>query len=243
VNLGQPNAGQIIYDSGRMSVLKALKETSTSELALIDLSEGDGWWATRLFALCAGGARQGGPETLIFLSGKDTSRYEGCASTRQLRDGFLAARKDFRRAQIGAERITQKILLLTPTPAGQAPPTPPTADPEVQELLSEAFPMQSDEVDPQVFERALLKLLGPIEQAETPLTRITPDELQRLFASILSTARIDRAAEPAQQLNALLSSEGRYVAITDHGIFEGVRERLSLVQNVTNEIVKVMGSG
>src|SRR5919198_3316780 len=42
VNLGNPNPGTTVMDSGRASVLNALQETAASRIAVVDLSEAGG---------------------------------------------------------------------------------------------------------------------------------------------------------------------------------------------------------
>ena len=120
-----------MVDSGRASVLSALQATAASRVAVVDLSEAGGWWPTRLFALCAGAARQGGPGTITFVSGRDRHDFVGYASSAALRDAFLAARDDYRAAYKRAARISAKLSLVPPTPVGGLPPPMPSTDPEL----------------------------------------------------------------------------------------------------------------
>ena len=246
VNLGNPIAGTTVVDSGRASVLSALQATAASRVAVVDLSEAGGWWPTRLFALCAGAARQGGPGTITFVSGRDRHDFVGYASSAALRDAFLAARDDYRAAYKRAARISAKLSLVPPTPVGDLPPPMPSTDPEltdvqIQDLVQEAFPVQSDQIDSHVFERALLKFLAPLEVPPSPPPEgITADELHRLFASVMFRDRVDRSLPPHAQVEELLRAEGPYVAVTEDQAFRGLRERTSLLQDVIHEVINAL---
>jgi hypothetical protein len=245
VNLGNVLPGTIVTDSGRASVLSALQATAASRVAVVDLSEAGGWWPTRLFALCAGAAHQGGPDTIAFVSGRDRHNFVGYASSAALRDAFLATRDDYRAAHKQAVRISSKLSLVPPTDVGEPPPVMPATDPEltgaqIQDLVREAFPVESDQIDSHVFERALLKYLAPLETPPPPPESITADELHRQFASVVFRDRVDRSLSPHAQVEELLRAEGPWVAVTEDQAFRGLRERMSLLQDVLHEVINAL---
>jgi hypothetical protein len=240
VNLGAPLPGVTLMDSGRIPVLASLLAMTTSELAVIDLDEEGGWWPTRLFALSAGATRQGMPHTIAFVSGRDVHRFEGYVSSSKLREAFLSARADFRHVFIRAERITRKLQLVEPTGVNLPPPLLEDAEllgPDLQDLIAEVFPIGTDEVDPQVFERVLLKLLAPLE-TNPPQVPISPNELNRLFAYVLWKGQVDRTSSSAVQLEEVLMSGGPYVAISERDAFKGLKERSSILQEIVRDVVR-----
>ena len=180
------------------------------------------------------------------MSGRDRHDFVGYASSAALRDAFLAARDDYRAAYKRAARISAKLSLVPPTPVGGLPPPMPSTDPEltdlqIQDLVQEAFPVQSDQIDSHVFERALLKFLAPLEVPPSPPPEgITADELHRLFASVMFRDRVDRSLPPHAQVEEILRTEGPYVAVTEDQAFRGLRERTSLLQDVIHEVINAL---
>jgi len=62
--------GQPVTDSSNMQILETLRSATASELAIIDLEDGQAWSETRLLVLIAGAVRLKKPDKIVFL-GKD----------------------------------------------------------------------------------------------------------------------------------------------------------------------------
>jgi hypothetical protein len=59
--------GQLLDDSGTVQILETLRAAVRHQVAVVDLDDGTAWWETRLLVLCAGAARQGRPNAIVFL--------------------------------------------------------------------------------------------------------------------------------------------------------------------------------
>src|SRR5262249_56415436 len=66
-NLGG-TPGVSVADTGGATILQTLKPVLGSDVAVLELGEGQEWWQTRLLLLTAGAARLGYPRVLVFTA-------------------------------------------------------------------------------------------------------------------------------------------------------------------------------
>lgn len=67
-NLGTVTPGMSVADGGGADILQTLQSVLGSDVAVVELGEGQDWWQTRLLLLTAGATRLGRPHVLVFTA-------------------------------------------------------------------------------------------------------------------------------------------------------------------------------
>jgi hypothetical protein len=91
--------GQPVTDSSTTQIIDTLRRATASEIAIIDLEDGQAWWETRLLVLLAGAVRLKKPDKIVFLGtdAKVEHRFEGWAYTADLLPCLVSAHPQYRR--------------------------------------------------------------------------------------------------------------------------------------------------
>jgi hypothetical protein len=233
-NIGLP--GMPVTDSGTENIVEALRGAATSDVIVVDLEDGDAWWETRLLVLIAGAVRIGSPDAVVFVAADGGVRgsFQGWAAPRDLLPPLLRAdrryRESYHRAKAWAGRWELAEPPVTPQAAGSRarPPAPPP--PKLPAAISAPHPFIALEDGlPSAFgfERLLQSELGThVEVHEKPRT-IGIFRLEELFRPVLRTSSIDEDWPAAKKVDAILTTEDSYIAVTQAGRY------LRLIPRVT----------
>jgi hypothetical protein len=233
--------GQPISDSDTSSILDSLRQSSSSDVIIIDLGSGGEWWETRLLVLLAGAVRLRHPEIVVFVAtdGGVARAFQGWAGPDDLFPLLLAADPRYARSYWTAIAAASQWALDPPLPLSLPATLPPppvpfqgfAADHSWMRHLSGTFPAQRNDL---AAEQALAADLGATVEIPTRPAGITIDRLTMLFRPVLRKFAIDETDPGEKQLKEFLESSEPYVATT-HG-----REYQRLVSRATglNAIVR-----
>ena len=247
VSLGQP--GVPINDSSAVAVHQTVNQAEDNHIVRLDLGNGESWWMTRLFALCAGAAWNTAPHVLLFVGvdrGIQPAFLGWVRPPEALR--LLRSHREFLRvAQDRAQEIARWVT--SPGTTGLPPPVPErlsaplTTDPLLTPL---AVPAQDYLLNPQ-FQglgeetalRVLLDLLGRYEQVQVPLggERVTVGRLHDLFGNVLHDQVIDTSWSKERRVEEFLGTTEDYVAITSNRVFERVVHRRVLENALVRQLL------
>lgn len=207
--------GANIADSGGTAVLDALSPSAGSDVAIVDLGDGDQWWRTRLLLLCAGAHRLGTPQVIVFtatIAGR-RGQFVGWGFPREilrqlLLDPELA--RAHRRASASAARVA--LGLPGAMPNQVAMPWP-NATMNVGDDPS---------MEP---ERLLMLELNPLEQPQgerLSRNQISASGLRADLEAVLRTASVDTSASDEAWISHVLCSTEPYVAVTERGEYRSL---------------------
>src|SRR5262245_14599784 len=105
-------SGAVVTDSSPMEIIDALEHATQSEVAVIDIKDGNAWWITRLLALCAGAVRSGCPSAIVFIGMKDGEygTFLGWAAPTALLKAILRDRSEYFSTYHHAASIANQIV-------------------------------------------------------------------------------------------------------------------------------------
>ena len=114
---GLIDPGLEIHDSGAMDIRKSLRSASRSPSVKLNLSEGQGWWETRLLLLLAAADRLGGPKAVVFVDNTNRldDRFLAFGFSQPLLRAVLRSSAALRERYYQARRATEQWLTLAPT--------------------------------------------------------------------------------------------------------------------------------
>jgi hypothetical protein len=219
--------GLPLSDSSTSQILDALRAAVTTPVVVVALEDGNAWWETRLLVLCAGAVRRGRPEAIVFTAtlGEAEGVFLGWATPASLLAALLRTRDDYASGFGRARSANAQVELVNPV--GQpmdAPPPVPLAS--LKGLAHFHLWVGTDPSAPQrpnefAFEQFLAMQLGEtVEQQGPPVISVI--RLHELFDPVLHEAQIDDRWSESQRLEAFLSSEQPYIALTSRGRYVGL---------------------
>jgi len=236
--------GRAVTDSGTHEILAALHEAASHDVVVVDLHEGDAWWETRLLVLLAGAARRGRPNTVVFTGtdGTRPGRFLGWAPPAALLERLLASSAVYQHVSASAEAAANNWALvepLVPPPAWSgAALGPPPQPPQIYGLAARYFWMAfqpSGLPNPMRFEQLLASELGERVETPQPPRGISLIRLDELFRPVLRKQAIEETDPAAAQMEALLSDEGPYIAVTRDGHYQRLLPRPLAINAILKE--------
>jgi len=228
-SLGIPDnigvSGPIISDTTPMSIIKTLREVTSSEIVVIDLRRGEAWWVTRLLALSAGAVRAGAPTVLVFIGTRENRprQYLGWADPKGVLESILRDKAEYRARYDKAVRIARQVVMYGQNELLPQRPDPFELHTEVGRYTGSAdYAALGEAVTEQILMDQLAKMPDSLE---APPDRLTLGRLADLFGHCLSTAAVDLEWPKAKQVSALLEATSRYVALVKGGRYESMIEK------------------
>lgn len=234
--------GQAVTDSSTTQILDALRQAVSSNIALIDLEEGQAWWETRLLVLLSGAVRHNQPKTIIFVAtdGGVENCFQGWGLANDLLPRLLRAHAQYPLIYHSVLAAARHWELVEPQGPKTQPPLPSWM---IAPGLAGRHPWMAFDFNtglPNKFfaEQLLASELGEkIEQAETPRT-ISIVRLEELFRPVLFRAVIDEAWPSERQISEFFSRDTAYIAITRNGQFKSLISRTAVVNNLVGVLAQ-----
>jgi len=247
-NIGVP--GVPVSDSSSAQILETLREATRTAVAVIDLERGQAWWETRLFVLLAGANRLRKPDKIVFV-GTDATverRFEGWAHPDDLLPLLAATDPRFEWCLYATRAAAWQWQLVEPlerpvTPAGVAAANPPVP-PWMTGTLAKAYQWMAFDagLPNDLFAEQLLQSeLGKRIETQEPPRSITLTRLEDLFRPVLNKEAVDLTWPAEKQLEAFLSSNAPYIAVTTDGRYSALVSRETLLNEAMKSLVR--GSG
>jgi hypothetical protein len=238
-NLGG-TPGVSVADTGGATILQTLKPVLGSDVAVLELGEGQEWWQTRLLLLTAGATRLGYPRVLVFtatVSGR-TKQFVAWATPAELlrvhlsnadprmqvayqRAQALAGRYALGEPVVGGTQVTLPWAAPgTPTAATACPPgTPPP------QLIPEQFLLTE------------LAALEPPSPAPMSDLAVTVPLLRALFTAVLRQDSVERDDPDERWRSAILDGTDDYLAVTERGAYVTLVSRPAAINAVLRSLI------
>jgi hypothetical protein len=242
-NLGG-TPGEDVAESPR-AILQTLKPAIGSEVAVVDLGEGQEWWQTRLLVLVAGAARLGRPRALVFtatVSGEG-GRFIAWATPRDLLRAHLqTANPRLQRAyRTGQANAAQWALGDLGEPTGTYMVTLPWTGPNNARATLAPRGTPTPHLIPEQF---LLEELAnaerntdPPHSDPVPELAITVQVLHSLFTSVLRNESVERGDDDVRWRDAILDGTDDYLAVTDRGAYAALVSRQAAVNALLRSLL------
>lgn len=237
--------GAAVFDSLGSTILQTLRPVLGTEVAVVDLREGQEWWQTRLLLLTAGAVRLGQPRVLVFtatVSGKP-GRFLAWATPRELlrahlRNAHPRLQHAYRTAEALSARWTiglpqdnavNQVVMPWNTPGATAPATMSTPGPVHADLIPEQFLLQS-----------LISCEQPGDAA-IPDLGVTVAVLQSLFTAVLRDDSLEREADDVTWRDAILAGTDDYIAVTERGAYVSMVSRQAAINALLRSLAAPVG--
>jgi len=243
-NIGVP--GQAVADSGTNQILDALKQSTSSDIVVIDLEEGQAWWETRLLVLVSGAVRHRQPNLFVFV-GKDggvENCFQGWGYASDLLPNLLKAHPKHQMMYHAVLAVVRQWELVAPQGPNIQPPEPIWMRPpgQVPGLVGShpwmAFDFNTGLPSKFFAEQLLASELGTqIEQVESPKT-ISIVRLEELFRPVLHKAMIDETWASERQLSEFFKNDLEYMAVTRNGQFSSLIPRSAVLNMMVGKLVQ-----
>ncbi len=231
-NIGVP--GIPIPDSGSSQILDTFRFAMASDIVVIDLESGQAWWETRLLVLCAGATRLGRPAAIVFVAIDKGApgHFEGWGIPGELLNVLLQSNPEYRKSYLSARSAASQWQMVTP-PFGLEPPAPPTW----LDGLARAHPWIGYPTGEPNELAAEQYLAADLARFEPPATGMTAVRVRALFAGVLRMEAVDKGWAAERRVEAVLESDGDYLALTDHGRYLGMMSRASAQNAILSALV------
>lgn len=232
-NLGSTTPGVQVTDTEGTAILQALKPVLGSDVAVLDLGEGQEWWQTRLLLLTSGATRLGNPRVLVFIGAEHgrTKQFVGWGRPSELlRTHLRSASPTLQQAYRNGQSRASQWALGEPSPSNDKQVTLPWGDP----LL-----VPSVKPEPQLIpEHFLLSELATLEPpGAMPDLAVTVPLLRGLFNAVLREDRVERNAPDEKWRDAILGDTDDYLAVTERGAYITLVSRQAAVNAVLRSLI------
>jgi hypothetical protein len=233
-------AGQPLTDSASAQILDALRGATMNDVVVIDLEDGTAWWETRLLVLLAGAVRLGRPNAVVFTATEaaEPDRFQGWAPPAGLFPLLLRSDKRYEEIYFRVRSWMRQWELVPPQPPNQVPLSPPWMQgtgPAHAWMLFDGATGLPNELG---FEQLLQSELGQaIEMAEEGPKKISVSRLVEVFRPVLRTTSVDEAWPAERQVDAVLSTDDAYVAITRSSHYLRLTTRTSALAGLVRSLL------
>ena len=222
-NIGIP--GAVVTDSSPMKIIDALEHATQSEVAVIDIKDGNAWWVTRLLALCAGAVRSGCPNAIVFVGMKEGSNgsFLGWAEPKSLLTAILKDREDYYSTYHHAESIAMQLVAFHGTDLLPNQLQLPGFGPTLilhQDVNRYAYDPEYVKLGQASFEQILMDQLA--QKHENPPDRLTLGRLNHLFEHCLHRDVINLSDPGDKQILSMLRAKGDFVALMKQDRYVGL---------------------
>ena len=238
--------GQPLVDSGSSAILGIIGGMK-SDMAIIDLEEGEAWWETRLLVLLSGAVRHHQPKILVFV-GKDggvEKCFQGWGYARELPPILLKSHPKYQKIYYAVLAVARQWELVQPQGPNIQPSEPVWMGPppgQAPNLVGShpwmAFDFNTGLPNKYFAEQLLASELGSqIEQVESPKT-ISIVRLEELFRPVLHKAMIDETWASERQLSEFFKNDLEYMAVTRNGQFSSLIPRSAVLNMMVGKLVQ-----
>ena len=239
-NLGG-TPGVSVADTGGATILQTLKPVLGSDVAVLELGEGQEWWQTRLLLLTAGATRLGYPRVLVFtatVSGR-TKQFVAWATPEELlRVHLTNASPQMQLAYQRAQALAGRYALGEPVVGGNQVILP-WSVPGTPTAAATAYPPGTP--PPQLIpEQFLLTQLAELEPpSPQPMTdlAVTVPLLRALFTAVLREGSVERADPDERWLSVILDGSDDYIAVTERGAYVTLVSRPAAINAVLRSLI------
>lgn len=218
-NIGIP--GAVVTDSSPMKILDALEHVTQSDVAVIDIKDGNAWWVTRLLALCAGAVRSGCPCAIVFLGMKESTNgvFLGWAATTTLLKAILRDRAEYYSTYHHSMSIANQIVVFHGT---ELLPTQPALvnlylHHDVNRYANNPEYVKRGSAS---FEQILMDQLAL--KFESPPDRLTLGRLNHLFEHCLHRDVVNLSEPGDKQILAMFRAKGAFVPLVKQDHYVGL---------------------
>lgn len=242
VNIGM--RGEPVSDSDTTEVMRALRQAIANDIVIVDLEEGQAWWETRLLVLLAGAERLKKPELIVFVGteGGKSQCFQGWGYPEDLLHVLKQADPQYRRSLQRSHAVKQQYDLLEPDPIqdSQSPTSiPPGA---LSGSLANRYSWMIFDDDGNIRdllgERVLANELGENIESQGEARLVTLTRLEELFRPMLNRESIDKSWSNERQIESLLESEGKYLALTQKRTYVEIVSRMDVLNELIRSIIK-----
>jgi hypothetical protein len=223
--------GTELLDSGMHSLLRTARAASRNRIIVVDLTDGTSWWETRLLMVLSVASAQPGEHTIVFVAerGQREHLFLGWAHADILRERLLDSRPHLRLAYEAAAKDAIRSA------AGQPilPIVQPVTGP--REVMDEPRAPGG----PDAF-----YLAQHIQHLETSTGAVpggyslTAATVMNWFYPALVTDSVERTGAQELWIKAVLSSDARYIAVTDDQVYVGLLSRAQAVNSLLDGLLK-----
>lgn len=237
-NLGG-TPGVSVADTGGGTILQTLKPVLGSDVAVLELGEGQEWWQTRLLLLTAGATRLGYPRVLVFtatVSGR-TKQFVAWATPEELLRVHLSnASSQMQLAYQRAQALAGRWALGEPAVGNQATlpwAVPGSTTPAIAYLPGTPPP----QLVPEQFLLTELAALEPPSPQPMADLAVTVPLLRALFTAVLREDSVERDDPDERWLGAVLGGTDDYLAITERGAYVTLVSRPAAINAVLRSLI------
>jgi hypothetical protein len=248
VNIGV--RGQSVTDSSTTEILDALRQSTSSDLVIIDLEAGQAWWETRLLVLLTGAVRLKKPEKVVFvgLDGGLDKSFQGWSHPNELLPHLLKAHPQYVLSYHKAKAAALQWALVEPIGVGPTPTPPlggliPAQPPWMQAGLATRHPWMpfnsADGLPNELLAEQLLQSdLGENLEQKGQTKSISLVRLKDLFQPVLRTDSIDESWPAERQMSAFFDGDAPYIAVTRNKQYTTLVSRVTVLNAVLKRFVE-----
>jgi hypothetical protein len=246
VNIGV--RGQPVTDSSTTQILDALRQSTSSDVVIIDLEAGQAWWETRLLVLLAGAVRLKKPDKVVFVgidSGIDRC-FQGWSYPYELLPHLLKADPQYALSYHKARAAALQWALVEPIGVGSSQPPvgiKPAQLPWMQSGLAiryswMAFDNTSGLPNELLAEQLLQSDLGENIEQKGQTKSISLVRLKDLFQPVLRTDSLDESWPAERQMSAFFDADAPYIAVTRNQQYTTLVSRLTVFNTMLRKFVE-----
>jgi hypothetical protein len=237
-------SGTAISDSGTTQILDALRQATAHDVVIVDLEDGQAWWETRLLVLLAGAERHGKPDKIVFVGTKETKKqqFQGWSYARDLLPFLVKRYPQFKKSLYAVRAAANQLALAEPNQMPEYPAWLPQLG-SFAKYYEEMMPHDSDTGLPnELFAEQVLQseLIKKVEKQVGSLLSISLVRLDDLFGPVLHKDKncIDLNWPVDRQLDAFLSTDASFIAITQDGQYSALVSRMTLLNQLLKPLLK-----
>lgn len=238
-NLGG-TPGVSVADTGGATILQTLKPVLGSDVAVLELGEGQEWWQTRLLLLTAGATRLGYPRVLVFtatVSGRTKQFVAWATPAELLRVHLSNADPRMQLAYQRAQALAGRYALGEPV-AGGTQVTLPWAAPGTPTAATACPPgTPPPQLIPEQFLLTELAALEPPSPQPMSDLAVTVPLLRGLFTAVLRQDSVERDDPDERWRSAILDGTDDYLAVTERGAYVTLVSRPAAINAVLRSLI------
>jgi len=239
VNIGV--RGEAVTDSSTTEILDALRQSTSSEVVIIDLETGQAWWETRLLVLLAGAVRLKKPEKIVFvgMDGGIDKCFEGWSHPHELLSLLLRDNPQYSLSYHKAMAAARQWEMAEPVGTGVTPVTPPW----IQGGLASqhqwmAFDPATGLPNELYAEQLLQSELGATVESAGQTKSISLVRLEELFRPVLNKEAIDETWPSERQMSAFFKGDASYIAVTRNKQYTTLISRMTVLNSMLKQIAE-----
>lgn len=228
-------------------IIKALRKTTSCNVVIINLEDGNAWWETRLLILLAGATRRGRPAKIVFVATdyNVSNCFIGWAHANDLLNSLLLTHPQYIRsyhAAMAASRQLQLVEPISPPNASDTRSPKPVISPIIQSGLAQKYQWKAFDDDglPDEFlsEQLLAFDLGEKIEMQGGSKLVTLVRLEELFRSLLRRQHIDLSWTEERQSDAYFESDDDFLAVTENNKYKTIVSKIAILNTIVKGMAK-----